>query len=399
MGSLSSKLPSGGAEASRNRLDPVLNSASSDDLSREVYCILGIPIDAIEMSEVLRIIEIAAANAEPFVISTPNLNFLVNSLQNAEFRESLLLSDLCTADGMPIVWIARLMGIPIKRRTAGSDIFAALKTRPLSTPPIKIFLFGSTEGVAAAAAKTLNAGSTSMSCVGWACPGFGTLDDLSQEQFIEEINSSKADFLVVALGAEKGQLWLLRNHHHLRIPVRAHLGVTIHFQAGSIKRAPVALQKLGLEWLWRIKQEPHLWKRYWHDGLVLLRLMLTRVLPLAIKERLLRRRCSRQGHNLVIEEVQSPTSVTLRLSGFAVANHVAEAIRSFGDVLAAKKPVVIDFSRTRAIDARFLGFLLMVRKELNARGMGLQFAGISPKLEKTFRLNGVGYLLPAGACA
>ena len=102
-------------------------AAISDDLFREVYCVLGMPIDAIEMPAVLHSIEAAAANTAPFVISTPNLNFLVNMQTDPEFRESLLLSDLCPADGMPIVWIARLIGIPIKRRIAGSDIFEALK--------------------------------------------------------------------------------------------------------------------------------------------------------------------------------------------------------------------------------------------------------------------------------
>src|SRR5208282_5209042 len=92
------------------------NSAPAipDDLSREVYCILGMPIDAIEMPAVLHSIDAAAANGAPFLISTPNLNWLVNSQQDAEFRESVLLSDLCPTDGMPIVWIARLMGLPIK---------------------------------------------------------------------------------------------------------------------------------------------------------------------------------------------------------------------------------------------------------------------------------------------
>ncbi len=240
----------------------------TDGLSREVYCILGIPIDAVEMAAVLRIIEQAASGLAPFVISTPNLNFLVNSLSDAEFRESLLLSDLCPADGMPIVWIARLMGLPIERRIAGSDIFAAFNVKPGSDPPLRVFFFGATDRVAAEAARTLNASTSAVSCVGWACPGFGDLDELSQDQFIDKINASGADFLVAALGAKKGQLWLQRNHHRLRIPVRAHLGVTIHFQAGSVKRAPTVLQKIGLEWLWRIKEEPHLWRRYWHDGLV-----------------------------------------------------------------------------------------------------------------------------------
>jgi N-acetylglucosaminyldiphosphoundecaprenol N-acetyl-beta-D-mannosaminyltransferase len=140
--------------------------AAFDDLGREVYCILGIPIDAIDMSAVLRSVDAAAATRAPFVISTPNLNFLVNSQTDPEFRESLLLSDLCPADGMPIIWIARLMGVPIKTRLAGSDIFEMLKSRPSPGGPLKVFLFGATEPVAAAAAEQINQGAPGLRCVG-----------------------------------------------------------------------------------------------------------------------------------------------------------------------------------------------------------------------------------------
>ena len=73
---------------------------------------------------------------------------LVISQLDRDFRESLILSDLCTADGMPIIWIARLTGIPIKNRIAGSDIFDALKAEHSTAHPLKIFLFGGPEGVA-----------------------------------------------------------------------------------------------------------------------------------------------------------------------------------------------------------------------------------------------------------
>jgi N-acetylglucosaminyldiphosphoundecaprenol N-acetyl-beta-D-mannosaminyltransferase len=198
---------------------------------------------------------------------------------------------------------------------------------------------------------------------------------------------------MVALGARKGQLWLQQNHHRLRIPVRTHLGAVIHFEAGTVKRAPYALQKLGLEWLWRIVQEPQLWRRYWHDGGALLRLMLTRVLPLAIHGQILRWRCALSGHKLIIDEVLGGQSVTLRLSGFAVASEVRNAARCFTGTLIAKKPIVIDLSRTLAVDARFLGLLLMVRKQLKAYGADLELLGVSPKLRRAFRLNGAEYLV------
>ena len=377
---------------SDHRVDWDLAAAASDDLSRDVYCILGVPIDAIEMHAVMQRIEMGAEKAAPFVLSTPNLNFLVNSQNDQEFRESLLLSDLCPADGMPIVWIARLTGIPIKCRIAGSDILEALKTRPRPKKRLKVFLFGAKESVTAAAARTLNA-TVGLSCVGWICPGWGNVDELSQRTFIDQINSSDADFLVATLGAVKGQLWLKRNHRRLRIPIRAHLGATIHFQAGTVKRAPYTLQKLGLEWLWRIKEEPYLWTRYLHDGGVLAYLMLTRVLPLAAAVRSLRRRCQRSGHDLVITQALGGDAVTLRLSGFAIACHVEKAISCFRAALTTKKQIVIDFSETYDIDARFLGLLLMFRKQLKVRNAALRFIGISRRLERVFRINGLRYLL------
>ena len=364
-----------------------------DELCRQVYCVLGIPIDVIEMPEVLRAIETAAKSANAFVISTPNLNFLVNSQDDVLFRESLLASNLCPADGMPIVWIAKLLGLPLKHRIAGSDIFEALKTRQPLGRPLKVFLFGATESVAAAAAKALSAKPDSLVCVGWSCPGFGSLAELSGSEFIDKVNASGADFLVVALGAKKGQMWLQLNHERLRIPIRSHLGATINFQAGTIKRAPVMFQKLGMEWVWRIKEEPYLWRRYLHDGAVLLRLLVTRVLPLAISARSLQWKCRRGDHNLVIERIDGPNSVTLRLIGFATAQHVDRAIACFRFALGEHRQIVIDLTGTKAIDQRFLGLVLLVRKQLKAGGSDLTIAGVSRDLRRTFRLNGVEYLL------
>ena len=109
---------------------PFDGSVSSDDLTREVYGVLGIPIDAVGLDEVADRIGAALQGDEPYLISTPNLNFLVTAQTDAAFRESLLMSDLCPVDGVPIVWISRLIGIPIKGRVAGSDIFDRLKLGP-----------------------------------------------------------------------------------------------------------------------------------------------------------------------------------------------------------------------------------------------------------------------------
>ena len=97
-------------------------------LRREVYGLLGMPIDVVDMAAVLRKIERAISDAAPFLLSTANLNFLMMSRKDTEFRDVLLLSDLCSADGIAIVWLGRLLGVPIKQRIAGADIFDRLKS-------------------------------------------------------------------------------------------------------------------------------------------------------------------------------------------------------------------------------------------------------------------------------
>ena len=113
------------------------------------------------------------------------------------------------------------------------------------TNPLKVFLFGGPEGVAAKAHKNLNAETDGIECTGSLSPGFGTVDEMSTSSIIEAINSSNADFLVAALGAKKGQAWLRKNQDRIQIPIRAHLGATMNFQAGTVKRAPAVDAKMG----------------------------------------------------------------------------------------------------------------------------------------------------------
>jgi N-acetylglucosaminyldiphosphoundecaprenol N-acetyl-beta-D-mannosaminyltransferase len=381
-----------GAVADRLEAAAVDNEFRPDDFSREVYCLLGMPVDVIGMSQVLQRIRAAAARRAPFVLSTPNVNFLVSSRADPVFRESLLTSDLCTVDGTAIVWLARLLRIPIRHRVAGSDIFEALKSKTRSAHPLKVFLFGGAEGVAENASRALNDAAGGLHCVGTIYPGFGTVEEMSRDDMIEAINSSQADFLVASLSAKKGQLWLQKNHDRLRIPVRAHLGATINFQAGTIRRAPPVLRRLGIEWLWRIKEEPYLWKRYWHDAGTLLGLLATCVLPLAVKSLWQGLKKGHSGRDLLIMQFESHEHVTLALYGAATAQQVETAIPYVRSVVRANKQVVIDLSATHAIDARFLGLLLMLGKQLMKRGENLRLVGASVKLKRAICLHGADYL-------
>jgi N-acetylglucosaminyldiphosphoundecaprenol N-acetyl-beta-D-mannosaminyltransferase len=330
--------------------DPQSACGFPDDLSRDVFGLLGIPVDALDFPSLLR--------------------------------------SMNQADGMPLIWIAKLLRIPIHERVAGSDLFGRLKSASGAGRRLRVFLLGGAEGLAAAVGTRLNAEKSGLECVGVLNPGFGTIEEMSSAQIIDDINVSNADLIAVFFGAEKAQAWLLHNHWRLRAPVRAQFGATINFEAGTVRRAPPMLRSTGFEWLWRIKEEPYLWRRYWSDGKALLALMVTCVLPLMLSERRMR-----SANKLSIERREDHGSVTVALSGAAIAAHVDSAIELLRDGLDTGKRMIIDVSNTQHIDARFFGLFLMVRKQLANRGQTLLFTGASRPLRRIFRLNRFEFLL------
>ena len=374
----------------RTNLSAGIDNPRLDQLSREVYGVLGIPLDALSIAASLKLLQASVESREHFWISTPNVNFLVTSQAEAEFRESLLLSDLCLVDGMPIVWVARLLGIPIEDRVSGADLFDALKG---ADRRIGVFLFGGADEVAQKVGSLLDAQSRGLRCAGFLNPGFGSIDEISGDQIIEAINASGADILAVFLSAKKAQTWLLKNYDRIRVPIRAQFGATINFEAGIISRAPYFLRSIGLEWLWRIKEEPYLWRRYWADGKSLFRLLLTGALPLILNSLWRRWRSAQGEQGFRIDFCDNERSVVVYLSGRAVAAHIHEAIGVFREALGKQKPIDLDVSCTTTFDPRFVGLVLMVRKKLRRRGQNLRFIKVPPAVSRAFRWNRFEFLL------
>ena len=187
-----------------------MHRIKSPDFSREVHCLLGLPFDATDLSGAVHRVREAVANRQPFFVSTPNLNFLIACQTDSDFRNSVINSHLSLADGMPIVWLAKLLGVPVRKRVAGSSLFENLR-RDVTTGPyqtIKVFFFGAPYGVAQAACERINSEGGALRCVGYESPGFGSVHEMSSTATIQRINDSHADFVVVSLGARKGQAWI-----------------------------------------------------------------------------------------------------------------------------------------------------------------------------------------------
>ncbi|WP_337878151.1 WecB/TagA/CpsF family glycosyltransferase [Caldimonas sp.] len=361
------------------------------DLDRRVVCLWGLPFDVIDLPGAVQALREAARSGRRCWVSTPNLNFVIAARKDAAFRRSVLMSQLSLADGMPLVWAARLLGLPLRQRVAGSDLFEAL-SREDAAAPLKVYFFGGPEGAAQAACERLNARAGGLRCVGFESPGFGSLESMSTPQTWARINASGADFVVVALGAQKGQAWIAHNHPQLHAPLISHLGAVVNFQAGTVRRAPAAWRHLGLEWLWRILQEPALWKRYARDAAAALPLLTGCLLPLWWARRRWR---GCPALDVRVEPVAEEGGQRVRLAGVACGLTIEPLRQAFKQALHRPQPLEIELSGLRDLDPQAMGLLLLVQAHQLLSGQPLRVRGATPALRRRILQHGCAHWLDA----
>ena len=367
-------------------------TGNSVDFGRNLCFVLGLPFDLIDLETAVARIRSAAATRTRLFISTPNTNFVVAAGRDPVFRDSVLHSDMSLMDGTPLVWVSRMMGIPVPERVSGADVFEALN-RPGSAP-ISVYFFGGRAGAAPAAAAKINSAQGPMRCVGYDEAGFGTVEQMSDDATIERINASGADFLVVSLGAVKGQAWIEHNLPRLAVPVVSHLGAVVNFVAGSVKRAPPWMRRSGLEWLWRIKEEPHLWRRYAVDALVFLKLLLLRVVPFSVH-----RQFGSPGTDATLLDHRL-TSTESSLSVSVGVNACGPGLRQLNTLLSQvasqDKPLLVDTTSAHAFDSGLAASLVVLRAHRRRCQLPQTTVKVSARAASVFSLLGADrYLLTA----
>ena len=298
-----------------------------------------------------------------------------------------MIPDLSLVDGAPLAAFARALGVPIPQRTAGSDLFEALRRRPgFQGRRLKVFFFGGRDDAAEEAAKAVNAERGGVEAVGWHNPGFGSVEDMSTPEVVAKINDAAPDFIVVALGAAKGQGWIDYNQDRLNAPALAHLGAVVDFTAGGVARAPEAFQKFGLEWAWRIKEEPSLWKRYFDDGVSLATIALTRLAP-----QMMRGRSDKAAVPANASVNAEAGRTVIALSGALKRGDLKPVREAFRAASAQNTAVVLDFTSVSAMDRAFLGLVLMLEKHLSRQNKALSIAGVTAAQKALLRANAMNY--------
>jgi len=252
---------------------------------QEVSRLFGIPVAKVTESEAVeRIIAMARQHhspfpvpRSPFVVATLNVDFVANAVSgwpfggNDELWGYLKNADLVTADGMPIVALSRLLRRGLPERVTGADMVPAILRR-CAEEGLKVYVLGGDKDAVAAAFEKLGLPSSG-SCGSSTTRESSTILvghddafvklDCDQPEIVERINAAAPDILFVALGNPKQELWMGRNQGKLRVGAMIGIGGTFNFLAGRVKRAPKWMQKSGLEWVYRIVQEPgRLWRRY-----------------------------------------------------------------------------------------------------------------------------------------
>ena len=358
--------------------------------SRQLWCLCGLPFDAVDTSSAISALKLAIEEDRPFFLSTPNLNFLVSAQTDKAFRESVINSDLSVADGMPLIWMSRLLKIPFPERVAGSNLIETLFADK-NAPPIRVYFFGGGRGAGEKACQAINQADAGLRAVGHYYPGFGSIEEMSTREIIDEINQHEIDFLIVSLGAKKGQAWIEKNRRHLKAPVISHLGAVTNFFAGTVKRAPVWMQRIGLEWLWRIIEEPALWRRYFFDGLQFAKLLLVNVIPYAIWIRF-NQSLLNDNRPLLMEIEDSENVISLKLTGACTDKAIVTLRPVFKDLALKRKNILIDLQAVSVIDGAFLGLCLLLFKVTKCSGSCLKLININEKNSKIIKWLGASYL-------
>lgn len=228
--------------------------------------VVGVPIDPIEMDEAVDRICDAVRGPGVFQVSTVNLDFLVRARTDSRVRAIFERSDLNVPDGTPVVWLGRLLGKRIPGRIAGADLVPAVVAR-LAASGGRVFLLGGEGGVAEKAAARLVEQHPNLVVAGTYQPPRSAVEDMDNAAILTRLAESRADVLLVALGHPKQERWIEMHRSELPVSVAIGVGCVLDLIAGHSRRAPRWMQATGLEWAYRLGQEPRrLVKRYVTDA-------------------------------------------------------------------------------------------------------------------------------------
>ncbi len=219
--------------------------------------ILGVGIDCIDSEEALTQIENFIADGNPHQVVTANAEIIYQANRNEKMRNVINQAQMVTADGSGVVWASKQLGRPLRQRVTGIDLVNSICEQS-ARKGWKLYILGSAPGVAATAAVNIRQKFPGCNIVG---THHGYFNAKEEKQIVAELLQLQPDVLFVALGAPKQEYWIAEHMAQLQIPVSMGIGGSMDVLSGNVKRAPRWMQKMSLEWLYRLLIQPTRFKR------------------------------------------------------------------------------------------------------------------------------------------
>jgi N-acetylglucosaminyldiphosphoundecaprenol N-acetyl-beta-D-mannosaminyltransferase len=227
------------------------------------FRVLGVEVDAVQIPEVVHQIEtwIIQRDACRFIAVT-GMHGVMEAQHDAEFKMVLNSADLVVPDGMPLVWLGRLRGFRLARRVYGPELMLSVCERTASRG-VRHFFFGGAPEVPEKLAQILRNRFPGLTVVGTCSPPYRPVTNEEDEEIIAAINAAAPDVLWVGLSTPKQEKWMYAHRERLRVPVLVGVGAAFDINSGVKQQAPIWMREHGMEWFFRLIQEPgRLWRRY-----------------------------------------------------------------------------------------------------------------------------------------
>lgn len=228
--------------------------------------VLDVQISALNMPLAVETMESWIANDDPHYVCICTVHTVMECQRDPAMRDIVNAAGLRTPDGMPLVWLSRRAGHDEVSRVYGPDLMLELAQRSAQTGH-RHFFYGGAPGVADDLAEKLTARFPGINIADTHTPPMQTVGDIESEETIRKINHSGADIVWCGLGTPKQDWWVANHRPLLHAPVLIAVGAAFDFHTGRVKQAPKWMQRNGLEWLFRLSQDPkRLWRRYVLDN-------------------------------------------------------------------------------------------------------------------------------------
>jgi N-acetylglucosaminyldiphosphoundecaprenol N-acetyl-beta-D-mannosaminyltransferase len=229
--------------------------------------VLGTRIDAVQIPDVIAQMERwIFERGSPRYIAVTGMHGVTEAESNSGFRRVLEEAALVVPDGMPLVWLGRRQGFHLARRVYGPELLEEF-CRATVSRGYRHFFYGGASGVAGQLAAKLQDQFPGMRIAGTYSPPFRMLTAEEDQSIAEHVNASQADVLWVGLSTPKQERWMHAYRKKLNVPVLVGVGAAFDFHTGRVAQAPYWMREHGMEWLFRLLQEPQrLWRRYLFGG-------------------------------------------------------------------------------------------------------------------------------------